>query len=467
VIQKAGAIRRYHSWLTLGHRLLDATVVFALLPILCVARGIHYDQSCQIAAIFGAVLTWIAMGAMDAYRPWRGARLWQEARVLIGGWLLVVCGLIFTAWVTKSTGIYSRIVIGGWFVSAPLALIAVHFIQRLFLRVLRKSGHNTRTVVIIGAGDLGCQLAKRFQQEKWMGIRIIGCFDDDPRKTGKSVGGLPVLGKCLDVYDYVREHGVDKVYLTLPMRAEKRMREVFDLLQDTTASVFLVPDLFVFELMGAREQDIGGMPVFSLCESPLTGPFGVFKRMEDVVLAGLILIIVSPLMVLIALGVKLTSPGPVLFRQRRYGLAGRNIRVWKFRTMTVCEDGEEFHQATRCDPRVTPIGAFLRRTSLDELPQFFNVLQGTMSVVGPRPHAVAHNEQYRKLIKGYMWRHKVKPGITGWAQINGWRGETDTLEKMQKRVEYDLDYIRNWSLWLDIKIVLLTIIRGFTGKNAY
>lgn len=466
-MQKTGTMRRYHSWLSMGRRLLDAGLVFALLPALCVWVGIPYGKLYQVAAIFGAVLTWIAMGAVDAYRPWRGAWLWQEARVLIGGWLLVIAGLLFAAWSIKLTGQYSRSVIGGWFVLAPLALILLHIAERSFLRALRRRGRNTRTAVIVGGGDLGRRLAEHIQQESWMGIRIVGFFDDDPRKSSKDVLRLPVLGKCPDVYDYVRAHGIDNVYIALPMRAERRMREVFDLLQDTTASVFLVPDLFVFELMGAREQDIAGLPVFALCETPLTGPFGVFKRLEDIVLAASILILVSPLMLLIALGIKLTSPGPVLFKQRRYGLDGKEIWIWKFRTMTVCEDGDEVTQARKCDPRVTPFGALLRRTSLDELPQFINVLLGTMSIVGPRPHAVAHNEQYRKLIKGYMWRHKVKPGITGWAQINGWRGETDTLEKMKKRVEYDIDYIRNWSLWLDLKIVMLTLIRGFAGKNAY
>jgi len=454
----------------MGQRLLDAGLVFVLLPIFCVSYGITYNQPYQITAVLGAVLTWAAMGAVDAYRPWRGASLWQEVRVINGAWLLVVAGFLFTVWFIKSTGHFSRIVMGSWFVLAPLCLVLLHIAERSFLRFLRKSGRNTRTAVIVGAGDLGRQLAERILEADWMGLRITGFFDDDPRKEGGRVLGLPVLGRNMDVHDYALEHGIDKVYLALPMHSEKRMREVFDALQDTTVSVFLVPDLFIFELMGAREQDVAGLPVFALCESPLTGPFGFFKRLEDMILASLILILISPLMLAIALGIKLTSPGPVIFKQRRYGLGGEKLLVWKFRSMTVCEDGDDVTQARHCDPRVTTLGACLRRTSLDELPQFINVLQGHLSVVGPRPHPVALNEQYRKLIKGYMWRHKVKPGITGWAQVNGWRGETDTLEKMKKRVEYDLDYIRNWSIALDLKIVWLTIARTLTGKlnkNAY
>jgi putative colanic acid biosynthesis UDP-glucose lipid carrier transferase len=300
-----------------------------------------------------------------------------------------------------------------------------------------------------------------------MGIRIVGCFDDDGRKHGMSIGGVPVLGDTADAAAYVKSEHVDRVYIALPMRAEAKIRKVFDLLQDTTASMYMVPDVLMFQLMDARMYEINGLPVFSLCETPLLGPFGLIKRLEDIVLASLILAVISPLMAAIAIAIKATSPGPILFKQRRYGLNGDVVLVWKFRTMTVLEDDHSVTQTIRHDPRVTPLGCILRRTSLDELPQFFNVLQGRMSIVGPRPHAIVHNEQYRRLIKGYMWRHKVKPGITGWAQVNGWRGETDSLSKMEKRVEYDIDYIRNWSVWLDAKIILMTIWKGFRNPNAY
>ena len=231
--------------------------------------------------------------------------------------------------------------------------------------------------------------------------------------------------------------------------------------------MFFVPDFFVFEMLQARWTEIDGMPLVSVFDTPFLGVDGWLKRIEDLLIALIALTLTAPLMLAIALGVKLSSPGPVLFRQRRYGLSGKVVEVWKFRSMGVQEDGEEIPQARRADPCVTRFGAFLRRTSLDELPQFFNVLQGHMSVVGPRPHAVAHNEQYRKLVPGTMLRHKVKPGITGWAQVNGWRGETDTVEKMQKRVEHDMHYIRNWSLALDVKIVALTLVRGFAGPGEY
>jgi putative colanic acid biosynthesis UDP-glucose lipid carrier transferase len=257
------------------------------------------------------------------------------------------------------------------------------------------------------------------------------------------------------------------IYIALPMASQPRILRLLEDLRDTTASIYFVPDIFVSDLIQARVDSIGGLPVVAVCESPFTGLNGLVKRASDVVLALLILVLVSPLMLAIAIGVKMSSPGPVLFRQRRYGLDGKRIVVYKFRTMTVSEDGDVVRQATRNDSRITRFGAFLRRTSLDELPQFINVLQGRMSVVGPRPHAVAHNELYRKLIRGYMIRHKVKPGITGLAQVNGFRGETDTVEKMKARIEHDLAYLRNWSLLLDLQIILKTLVVVLGRQNAY
>ncbi|HCA9408349.1 TPA: undecaprenyl-phosphate glucose phosphotransferase, partial [Klebsiella pneumoniae] len=251
------------------------------------------------------------------------------------------------------------------------------------------------------------------------------------------------------------------------MSDEKEMKELIRSLTDTTCSVILIPDIFTFNILQSRTEDVNGVPVVPLFDTPLNGINMVFKRLEDIILAAIIILLISPILLVIAAVVKATSPGPVIFKQTRYGMDGKPIKVWKFRTMKVMENDDTVKQATKNDVRVTRVGSFLRKTSLDELPQFFNVLFGGMSIVGPRPHAVAHNEQYRNLIEGYMLRHKVKPGITGWAQINGWRGETDTLDKMQKRVEFDLEYIREWNIWLDLKIIFLTIFKGFVNKSAY
>jgi putative colanic acid biosynthesis UDP-glucose lipid carrier transferase len=297
---------------------------------------------------------------------------------------------------------------------------------------------------------------------------VDGVFDHQREELPMNIGNSTYsLGSIDDLIQKARTGAVDSVYIALPLQNEQLIEELVNQFADTTVSVYVVPDLFISELMHSRWVNFGGIPLVSVYETPFYGLYGWAKQVEDFILGCLILPLISPLMIAIAVAIKVTSPGPVLFKQRRYGLNGAVVEVWKFRSMTVCEDGENIPQAKKNDARVTALGAFLRRTSLDELPQFINVLQGTMSVVGPRPHALVHNEEYRKLIKGYMLRHKVKPGITGWAQVNGWRGETDTLDKMQKRVEYDLEYIQNWSLWLDLKIITLTVFHGFTGKNAY
>jgi len=276
-----------------------------------------------------------------------------------------------------------------------------------------------------------------------------------------------VLGSISALPDYVRSHGVDTIYIALPMASQPRILKLLEELRDTTASIYFVPDIFVSDLIQARVDTIGDLPVVAVCETPFYGFNGLVKRLEDYVLASLILVFIAPLLIAIGIGVKLSSPGPVLFKQRRYGVDGRKIVVYKFRTMTVVEDGDVIKQATKDDQRITAFGGFLRRTSLDELPQFINVLQGRMSVVGPRPHAVAHNELYRKLIRSYMIRHKVRPGITGLAQVNGYRGETDTVEKMTARIEYDLAYLRNWSLVLDLQVILKTIVVVLRKQNAY
>jgi putative colanic acid biosynthesis UDP-glucose lipid carrier transferase len=251
------------------------------------------------------------------------------------------------------------------------------------------------------------------------------------------------------------------------MASQPRILSLLDDLKDTTVSIFFAPDIFLTDLIQGRMDYVAGVPVVAVCDTPFTGINGLVKRASDIVLSIIILLLISPLLLAIAIGVKMSSPGPALFRQRRYGLDGKEIVVYKFRSMTVQEDGGVVKQATRNDQRITRFGGFLRRTSLDELPQFINVLQGRMSIVGPRPHAVSHNETYRKLIKGYMVRHKVKPGITGWAQVNGYRGETETVDKMQKRIEYDLEYLRTWSLGLDLWIIVKTVAVVFSDRNAY
>jgi putative colanic acid biosynthesis UDP-glucose lipid carrier transferase len=316
---------------------------------------------------------------------------------------------------------------------------------------------------------VGQRIAQNVANAPWTGLTLAGYFDDRS-KTRLDVADHGAFQRCggfRDLVNQARAGTIDYIFIALPGSAQERIVGLVEELSDTTASVYLVPDLLAFDRMHAKWTSLDGIPMVSVFETPFYGVDGWLKRAEDVIVSVLVLAVAALPMLALAIALKLSSPGPLLFKQRRYGLDGRVVDVWKFRSMTVCEDGSFIPQAKIHDSRVTPFGRFLRRTSLDELPQFLNVLQGHMSVVGPRPHAVAHNEQYRRVIRGYMLRHKVKPGIAGWAQVNGWRGETDTLDKMQKRVELDLEYIQNWSLWLDVKIIALAILRGFYDRNAH
>jgi putative colanic acid biosynthesis UDP-glucose lipid carrier transferase len=469
--ERLGIFHQYRWLISTIQRLLDGLVVVSFLLLLCWLYRIPLNQEFLLLGGVTFLLVWVIFQATQLYRPWRGVNPLRLIRRVVLSWVLVVILLLILGYATKTSTIYSRMVVFSWVALTPLALVFLRFITYLGLHWARARGRNSRTVVIGGAGDLGHQLAHSMVDNPWLGMRLFGFFDDG--KVGEKVvlnpGGLayPLLGDLDDMVTFVQEHKIDMVYLALPLRAEERLREIVNALQDTTASVYFAPDVFAFSFLQATLTDLWGIPLISLCETPFYGIFGWLKRAEDILLSTFILLLTAPLMLLIALAVKFSSPGPVLFKQRRYGIGGEEIIVYKFRTMAVCQDGPEIPQAKPNDSRVTSLGAFLRRTSLDELPQVFNVLKGTMSIVGPRPHAVAHNEYYRRRIPGYMVRHKVRPGITGWAQVNGSRGETDTLEKMEKRIEFDLDYLRNWSIGLDLKIIFLTIFRLPTDKRAY
>jgi len=386
---------------------------------------------------------------------------------VVTGWLVIVGLLLLIGWATRTLDSFDPRVLVAWALATPVLLFVARLLMPVVLPRLMAAEGVQRIAVIAGEGDLGRNLTNRIRNAPFLGIRVAGYFDDRSAERRGEARPQEVLGSLSELADYVKTHRVDLIYLTLPMAAQPRILRLLEELRDTTASIYFIPDIFLFDLIQGRMDSIGGMPVLAVCETPFYGLNGLIKRVSDIVLASAALVLILPVMLAIAVGIKFTSPGPVLFTQRRYGLDGREITVYKFRTMTVLEDGSVVRQATRDDRRVTPFGAFLRKYSLDELPQFVNVLQGRMSVVGPRPHAVAHNEMYRKLIRGYMIRHKVKPGITGWAQVNGLRGETDTLDKMRARIEHDLSYLRNWSLQLDLQIVLKTVLVVLKTKNAY
>jgi putative colanic acid biosynthesis UDP-glucose lipid carrier transferase len=446
-------------------RLLDPFLIWGLLILLTWIYDEPFTGYYMVLMIITFFISSYIYEQTNIYRTWRNGKLWAYIRETLVGWAIIISILLFLGYATKLSYQFSDQVILTWFIVTPLALIASHLTVRKIANNLRKEGE-VRSAVIIGANETGLKLAERILEYPYLLIEARGYFDDRD-KLRKSARKIPLLGKISDVATYVRDHNIQMIFISLPMSAQPRIRKLLDELPDTTASIYFLPDVYIFDLMQARFDNVGGVPVVAICETPFYGVDSVVKNASDFVLALLILTLLSPLMLCIALAVKLTSPGPAVFKQRRYGLNGEEIIVYKFRSMTVSEDGSKIVQAQKNDQRLTKLGAFLRRTSLDELPQFINVLQGRMSIVGPRPHAVAHNELYRKLIRGYMLRHKVKPGITGWAQVNGLRGETQELEKMRARIEHDLHYLTNWSIWFDLWIIMRTVWVVARRDNAY
>jgi len=394
-------------------------------------------------------------------------RMLMLVRDVAFDWALLAALLLLFGYASGYLKVFPQEVILSWIVATPIAMVAANVAAKLLVPRVLAAEANQKRAVIAGFNEIGLKLARQLRDSNTLGVRLVGFFDDRQHVRLGNLDGHALLGTLDTLGEYARNNPVDMIYLALPMATQPRILRVLDSLRDTTASIYFVPDIFVTDLIQGRLDDVAGVPVVAVCETPFIGINGLIKRASDIVLGSLILLLASPVMLAVAAAVKLTSPGPVIFSQRRYGLDGKEIVVYKFRSMRVCEDGENVAQAKRDDSRITRLGAFLRRTSLDELPQFFNVLQGRMSIVGPRPHAVAHNEMYRKLIKGYMIRHKVKPGITGLAQVKGLRGETDTLDKMKARIECDLDYLRRWSLRLDIAIILKTVLVVLRDKNAY
>ncbi len=453
-------LRGQLSLLSFVRMTLDPLLAVLLLVAITLFHGEAFDGPELVLALIAFSLTF--PGNLPLTPNPKGL-----AKDIVLSWGVIVLILLFFGYATKYLSVYDPRILQAWVIAVPIAQYVAHrTVPHFIQRVLQAEGF--RRAVIVGVTEPGRKLAAEFASRELLGVKVIGFFDD---RVAHRLGDIPdagIKGRLADLAAFVKAQRVDAIYVALPMASQPRILKLLDELRDTTASIYFVPDIFLYDLIQARMDEVSGIPVVAVCESPFYGVNGLVKRLEDIVLSVLILLLISPLLLAIAVCVKLSSPGPVIFRQRRYGLDGQDIVVYKFRSMRVMEDGSLVPQARKDDPRVTPLGAFLRRTSLDELPQFLNVLQGRMSIVGPRPHAVAHNETYRKLIKGYMVRHKVKPGITGLAQVSGARGETDTLEKMRERIEYDLAYLRNWSLRLDLGIIARTAFMMLRGDhNAY
>jgi putative colanic acid biosysnthesis UDP-glucose lipid carrier transferase len=383
-------------------------------------------------------------------------------------WVVLAVALIVIGYLSRLAQYFPRRVIVPWMAISPLLASAILLMLQRLMRHIAMSRKNQRTVVLIGANAASLSLANKLTERPELCSRVLGFFDDRSSDRLGSLGKYSLLGKLADVSEYCRVERIDAIFISLPLRHVERVVVLLDELRDSTASIYYIPDVFVFDLIQSRTSEIEGIPIVAMCETPFFGYRGVIKRITDIGVALCAMIAAIPLMLAIIALIKVTSKGPALFKQRRYGLDGAEITVYKFRTMRVLEDGAVVAQARRDDPRITPIGRLLRRYSLDELPQLFNVLQGRMSMVGPRPHAVAHNESYRTLIKGYMVRHKVLPGITGLAQVSGCRGETQQLAEMEARISFDLEYLRTWTPSLDLRILFLTVKLLLVGdKKAY
>ncbi|MGD9843065.1 MAG: undecaprenyl-phosphate glucose phosphotransferase [Steroidobacteraceae bacterium] len=381
---------------------------------------------------------------------------------LVLEWLCVVILILFIGFAMKIPELHSRKLILCWSVAGPTLILAMELAKARLTRLLA-SGQQRH--IVVGANELGLELNRRITNIG--NSSFVGYFDDRKAERLPKECRQHLLGNTNELVSFVQRHAIDAVYISLPVTGNERTNKLINALRDTTASIYLLSDILSFDTIQSRFVEIDGLPVVSIYDTPFDGSRALIKRGMDIVMSSIALLMLWPIMVLIAIGVKLTSAGPILFKQKRYGMHGEEIKVYKFRSMTVCENDSKVTQATRGDTRITWLGKFLRKSSLDELPQIINVLEGKMSLVGPRPHAIAHNEHYRKLINGYMFRHKVRPGITGWAQVNGLRGETATIDKMRQRVEHDLDYLRHWSLWMDLKIVLKTVRLVFGDSTAY
>lgn len=416
-----------------------------------------------------AFITVNVFSALNIYQGWRGKSLFTELAHLSLSWLIVILLASALTFATKTGPEFSREWATLTFLLAYIGFINSRIIFRFIMHHLQKSGYNQKQVVLVGAGQLGLRACHAMQKQTWAGFIPIAFFDD--AKHGETHHGVKVEGTVQETAQYIENKRttkpVDQVWITLPLHAQKEIEALQLKLQDTATKVYFVPDLFGFNLASYTVDEMVGLPVMNMSAPPINGWSATLKRTEDLIVAVLSLIFLSPLFLITAILIKKDSKGPVFFKQRRYGIDGKEILVWKFRSMTTTDNGSDIKQAGRNDARITKVGAFLRKSSIDELPQLINVLLGSMSLVGPRPHAVAHNEFYRKKVQGYMVRHQVRPGITGWAQVNGSRGETAEIKDMQERIQYDLEYIRHWSVFFDIRIILLTFKTLINTKDTY
>ena len=452
---------------------LVAVILAAVCSHFIVVGFVEIDTPGRTAILVAVLLTWIIFNAGGLYQSWRGRGYIDHIRTASICWVSVAILLILAAYVVGVSALFDRAWVILWAVLGLAAILSIRVSVVAILRAMRKHGLNHKRIVVVGGGNWGSQVIRRIHGAEWIGLDVICVLDHNCDLHGSKIDGIPVRGGYDLLLDVISANSVDEVWICLPLGSHRSegtdyIGSIMEMLGNSTVTQRLLPEFEEMRILNRPVTEMIGLPVVNLNTSPMFGLNRFVKSVEDRLLSLLILILVSPVMVVIAVAIKLDSNGPVFFRQMRHGWDGKPFAVLKFRTMNGHQEQPgTVTQASKDDPRVTRVGAFLRENSLDELPQFLNVLQGMMSIVGPRPHAIEHNEYYKKQIKSYMQRHRVKPGITGWAQVNGYRGEVADIEKMRKRVSLDFYYIDNWSLWFDLKIIILTMLRGFRDANAY
>jgi putative colanic acid biosynthesis UDP-glucose lipid carrier transferase len=461
-----GMLQEYASTLSLVARLIDMCCVLLGASVAYYWKFGDFDisPSYQMAMVVGALLSIVVFSISGIYTSWRGKRWLHQARIVSMVWFSVAIIMILIAFLTKTSVSYSRLWLGAWVFFAWGFLLVFRLVFYKILQVMREKGWNHKRIIIVGTGDLAKNVAKNIRESSWTGLDIVAFYDDDACAVTRELDGIDVKCGENQLDNIVAYNRINEVWLALPLKEEDRMKTILHELRHSTATIRFVPGIFEFRLLNHAVTEVAGLPVIDLNASPLVGVNRFVKELEDKLLSLVILLLISPLFFFIAVAIKLSSPGPVFFRQERVSWNGKPFTMYKFRSMPVgVEKNSGPVWAKAEEQRATGLGAFLRKTSLDELPQFWNVLKGDMSIVGPRPERPFFVEKFKEEVPDYMKKHLVKAGITGWAQINGWRGDTD----INKRIEFDLFYVENWSFWFDMKIILLTLFRGFLHKHAY
>lgn len=444
-----GAASQLASFLHFHAPLAETTPIHTNLVLLCCA------------------MAFLIFPQLGLYNSWRGRSMGVMFGRIVASWALVLLIGLFFNFLIHHVGSISRLWVFYWYAIGVSLLLLSRIMVYSILHYLRQKGWNSKRVVIVGYGRIGQEMHRRAMQQDWLGYEVTAVHAGAEDVAFLTDPSIWKIGTLEEIHAYVLSHHIHEIWLTLPVSASDKLQQLQYLLRNELVDIRWIPDTLSMQILSNTMIDFLGFPAVDLNRPISSGFNGVIKDLFDKVFSLVMLILMAPLFVAIAVGIKLSSPGPVFFQQPRHGLNGKKFNVYKFRSMTLHDEQGCVTQATQHDARITAIGSFLRRTSLDELPQFFNVLIGDMSVVGPRPHALQHNDLYKDQVETYMLRHRVKPGITGWAQIHGYRGETDTVEKMAKRVQFDLYYIKNWSPWMDVQIIVWTAFRGWTGNNAY